>query len=272
MTTSLTTPESDAAPSAVRLHRIEQGTRSRRAAPHVPKILIHGYSDSSYSFSPILPLLPAAWHMIAVDLRGHGESPRPDRGYRIDDLAADVGALAESLGASQVDLVGHSLGTLVARRVAVTRPRLVRRMVLLGAIGTPTNTLMRELRDEVSAQPDPVTDEFARDFQVSTVYDVLPADFLDTVVGISRGMPGFVWRQVSDTLVHHDDSNDLASIQAPTLLIWGERDAFFGRDEQDALVAAMPNAQLTTLQDTGHASHWERPQEVARLLREYLGD
>lgn len=71
--------------TGVRLHYAEQG----HADGH-PMILLHGYSDASFSFSRVLPLLPATYHVFALDQRGHGNSQRPAQGYAMADFAADV--------------------------------------------------------------------------------------------------------------------------------------------------------------------------------------
>ena len=62
----------------------------------------------------------------------------------------------------------------------------------------------------------------------------------------------------------------LSSIEAPTLLIWGEDDPLFGRDHQDRLVAAIRGARLLVYPDTGHNPHWERPASVAYDLTAFL--
>src|SRR5262245_57413686 len=79
-------------PSGVRLHCAQQGPPSGSAV-----ILLHGYSDSSFSFSRVMPLLPPELRVIAPDFRGHGDSDRPASGYRIDDLASDVLQLMDEL-------------------------------------------------------------------------------------------------------------------------------------------------------------------------------
>jgi pimeloyl-ACP methyl ester carboxylesterase len=88
----------------------------------------------------------------------------------------------------------------------------------------------------------------------------------------SQKLPARVWRSVLEGLVATDDSPELGRIRVPTLLLWGEQDAYFPRDEQERLVAAIPGARLVVYQDTGHDLHWERPEQVARDLDAFLGD
>jgi pimeloyl-ACP methyl ester carboxylesterase len=80
-------------PSGLELHVAEQGPRTGPAV-----LMLHGYSDSWFSYSRILPLLPPDWHAIVPDQRGHGESDRPESGYAPADFAGDALRLMDRLG------------------------------------------------------------------------------------------------------------------------------------------------------------------------------
>ena len=67
-----------------------------------------------------------------------------------------------------------------------------------------------------------------------------------------------------------DDTARLGEIEAPTLILWGERDAILGREEQEWRAAAIPDARLKVYPDTGHAVAWERPEWVVRDLEEFI--
>ena len=66
-----------------------------------------------------------------------------------------------------------------------------------------------------------------------------------------------------DRLVEYDDAQHLGRIEAPTLLLWGDRDALFSRSEQDRFMEALPAARLKVYEETGHCPNWERPEQVA---------
>jgi pimeloyl-ACP methyl ester carboxylesterase len=117
-----------------------------------------------------------------------------------------------------------------------------------------------------------VSETFVRDFQASTLHVPVPEPFFEQVLAESRKLPAHVWRGVAEGLLAVDDSAELGRIRAPTLLLWGEQDGYFLRDEQERLVAAIPGARLVVYQDTGHDLHWERPEQVARDLDAFLGD
>jgi pimeloyl-ACP methyl ester carboxylesterase len=166
MTTSFLKTDRTAAPFRFGVARLEHGPLIRYAEQGDPTgepiVLLHGYTDSWYSFSRLLPLLrPGGYHIFAIDQRGHGCSERPSDGYTMDDFAADVDAFMEAVGVRRATFVGHSMGSMIARRVAEQYPHRVSRLVLIGAI-FGENATTRELQQAVeqlpirSQQPSPV--------------------------------------------------------------------------------------------------------------------
>lgn len=235
-----------------------------------PLVLLHGYSDSAQSFDLLTPLLHDDFDLLAVDQRGHGDAPHPDDGCTVAELAADVVAVLDRAGLGRATLVGHSMGSLVARAVAAHHPERVDALVLLGPLPATPNDAMAWLRAEVHGFGDEPPVEWVRDFQTSTSGPAVPDDFLESVVAASLRMPGRVWRAVADALATTDDSAELAAIHAPTLLLWGERDEVSTLDEQQALATAIPVATLRVLPGVGHAPHWEAPAVVAEAVRAFL--
>jgi pimeloyl-ACP methyl ester carboxylesterase len=95
-----------------------------------PLVLLHGLARNSQDFSVLLPQLTRRWHLYAVDLRGHGKSGRVPRGYSSNGYASDLVMLLKNAVAKPAILFGHSLGGVVAMRVAAEEPALVRALVL----------------------------------------------------------------------------------------------------------------------------------------------
>jgi non-heme chloroperoxidase len=255
--------------TGVRLHYAEQGDPTGEAI-----IFLHGYSDSWYSFSLVLPLLSPVYHTFAFDERGHGESERPECCYTVDDFAADVDAFMDAVGINEATLVGHSGGGLMAQRVALSYPHRVTRLVLIGTVATLLNNeVVMELGEEMLALEDPVPPEFVREFQESTIHHPVPEEFLKAVVSESLKLPARVWRDYWEGVVLTvDHASRLGEINVPTLILWGERDALFPREEQDRLASMIPDATLRVYPETGHAVHWERPEEVVSDLEVFIKD
>jgi pimeloyl-ACP methyl ester carboxylesterase len=253
-------------PTGVSLHYAQQGDP---AAP--PVILLHGYSDSWFSYSRVLPSLGEKYRVYAPDLRGHGDSDRPAGGYSMRALAADVVAFMDAKGLKKAAIVGHSMGSFVAQQVALAAPNRVTHLVLISSTTTPRNIVgIGELERAVNSLSDPVSAVFVRDFQYSTVQQPVPAEFMERAIEESLKLPARVWRSLMSGLLATDTASGLASHRIPTLLIWGDRDAGFPRSEQDALVAMLPGTILEVYPGTGHAPHWEQPDRLAKDLERFL--
>ena len=267
MTTTLIEPRFATAELAtgIRMHYREQG-----AADGPVVILVHGWPDSWYSYSRALSLLPNRLHAYAVDLRGFGRSERPARGYAIDDLAADVVAILDAVGAAQATLVGHSMGTFVVRRAAQRAPERVAGLVLIGSAETTANDVLQQVHAALADLPETVPVEFAREFQAGTVHTRLPDAFFDGIVAESAALPGRIWRAAFDAILAYTDTAELAQVTAPTLVIWGEHDALFDRAQQDRLIARLPDARLTVYPNSGHCPNWEEPQRVAADIAAFI--
>ena len=271
---TVTKSASNSAPIQFSSVALETGVRLRYAYQGDPKgkpiVMLHGFTDSWFSFSPVLPLLDRKYRVYILDQRGHGESDRPASGYAMDQFAGDVIAFMDAMKIKQATIVGHSMGSFVAQHVAAQAPERVNRLVLVATATTVhTNELARDLQRDVNALSDPVPEKFVREFQVSTTFEALPQQFLDAVVKESLKLPARVWREVMAGMMSPDASVARNKIKTPTLILWGDKD-FFPRAEQESLVAALPNAQLKVYTDTGHALHWERPERFAADLEAFI--
>jgi non-heme chloroperoxidase len=252
--------------TGVRLRYLEQGDPAGR-----PVILLHGITDSWFSFSRVLPGISKAHRVYALDLRGHGDSDRPAGGYAPRDMAADVIAFMDALGIRRAILVGHSMGSFVAQQAALVAPERIAGLVLIGSATAVRNEVTLELREAMASLPDTVPADFAMEFQASTVHRSVPEEFMIRVVAESRKVPARVWRAALAGLLETERFTGLGGARVPALLIWGDRDGMFSRSEQQALVAALPIVSLKVYRETGHAPHWERPKDVVRDLERFLG-
>ena len=242
-------------------------------ATGVPVILLHGLTDSLRSYDPLLPHLPASIRAFAISLRGHGDSDRPDSNYAMRDMAGDVVAFMDAMHLDTATIVGHSMGARVAMRLAVDHPGRVRRLVLLAAFAPgPANPALDELRAAVDGLTVEGLPAFARAFQEGTIARPVATTFVATMVGESLKLPPATWRSALAGFLSDDTSSGLATVRMPVLLVWGERDSFVPRRDQDLLRSAFPDARLEVYAATGHAVHWEDPARVARHLLAFLGE
>jgi pimeloyl-ACP methyl ester carboxylesterase len=248
--------------NGVRLEYVGQG---RPAG--VPVLMFHGLTDSWRSFERVLPHLPENIHALAVSLRGHGDSDRPAAGYRPADFAADAAAFLDALGLERAVIVGHSMGGHVARRFAIDYPERTLGLVLMGSFfECAGNPAVAALWEAVAELEDPVDRALALEFQQGTIAKGVPETYLETVVRESLKVPARVWRAALRGMLEEDHTGALGGIAAPTLVVWGERDAFVPRSDQDALAVAIEGARLIEYPGAGHGLHWDEPERFAADL------
>jgi pimeloyl-ACP methyl ester carboxylesterase len=265
-----------AAPFAVTRHwvRLPNEKLYRYVAAGDPKnptlVLLHGFTDSWRSFEQILPLLQEHFHLIALDQRGHGDTGGDFSTFEVEDFAIDAIAFVAQLSDLPVHLLGHSLGSLVAQRVAAAQPELIGRLILIGATDTAKdNPALAELHAALVDFTDPVPASFAHEFQSSTVHQVIAPEQLAQYVAESERVPLKVWRAVARSLAV-DGKVVTPDIAAETLILWGDRDSVFGNEDQQRLLGRLSQVRHLTYHDIGHAPHWERPTAVAQDIIDFL--
>jgi len=250
--------------TGVRLHYAEQGDAS---GPVV--LMLHGFTDSWFSYSRLLPLMDRKYHVYILDQRGHGNSDRPQAGYTPRHLAMDVLAFMDAKQLKASIVVGHSMGSFVAQHVAALAPERVTKLVLVGSAATPRNSAVLGLQREINSLGNSVPANFIRDFQMGTLAQSVPNDFFNRVLEESSKVPARVWKAVINDLMTGSNA-DFGRIKAPTLIVWGDRETVFLRPEQDALVSAISNSRLLVYENVGHSPTWEMPERFARDLQGFI--
>ena len=208
-------------------------TSRRSDAPAV--VLLPATGETAEDWDDVAEVLGRTRTVHAVNLRGHGRSDWPGT-YSIRSFAADVEGLLPRLTDGPVDLVGHSLGGLVACRVAAARPDLVGRLVLED-VG-----LLRPRPAAPPGRPDGVLE-----LDWAVVEQVRPE--VDD--------PDPAWRST------------LARIAAPTLVVGGGPRSTLPQDQVADLVSTIPDARLVTL-DTGHLVHAAAPEAFVTAVLDFL--
>lgn len=253
-------------PNGVKLPYAEQG-----AATGVPVILLHGFTDSWHSFERVLPHLPESIRAIALTQRGHGDASRPAEGYRSGDFAADLAAFMESLSLESAVIAGASSGGFVALRFAMDHPARTLGLVLIGSpVRLQDKPGVLELWEStISTLADPIDPGFVREFQQSTLAQPVPQPFFETIVQESLKVPAHVWKATFAGLLDDDWSRELHKITVPTLIAWGDQDAFI-RTDQETFAAGISGSRLVVYQGAGHALYWEEPDRFASDVEAFI--
>lgn len=254
-------------PTRVRLSYVEQGDPLG-----VPVLLLPGLGDSWRSFEPVLHHLPHSIRAFALTQRGHGDASRPSEGYRFHDFAADLTAFVDALDLEAAVIAAHSASGFFAQRFAIDHPE---RTLGLVFIGTPATLRghpgVQEAWDStISKLTDPVDPGFVRETQRSALTQPVPEAFFETLVQEALKVPARVWKAAFEAFLEDDLSGELNTIRAPTLIVWGDRDAILSRSDQEALAAAIAGSRLVVYDGAGHSPHWEEPDRFASDLASFI--
>ncbi len=263
-------------PNGISLGYIDQGPKE---GPVV--VLIHGYTDNARDWVPLLPYLDPHFRILLVDIRGHGQSSKPECCYDRIDFAYDIRLLLDVLKIKQADIVGHSLGSIIAQSFAEYWPERTRRVVLVSSTGGPrvgcdaptgsAEPASMDFRSDIVKLTDPIDPESP--FMIEWYASPTPVDedFLRRQRKDAAGIPVKVWLSVLDQgLTGYELQSTLPKLTAPTLLIWGEKDPIFGAKDRCSLIKGLPNATVKIFKELGHNSFWEDPQAVADIVNPFL--
>ncbi|MCA9695363.1 MAG: alpha/beta fold hydrolase [Myxococcales bacterium] len=234
-------------------------------------LLVHGWVVSGDVWHGVIERWPArgAGRLLAVDLRGAGWSGKPDAGYTIDDHAADLIGVIDALGLSRVVLVGHSMGGVIAQRVAVERPDALARLVLVCPVPASGQTIDAETFAFLHAQCGH-HDGIAQLITPTIVGEVEPS-VRDRLLVSAAATVDAALHEALDSFPNARFHERLAALTMPTMVIGGEQDPVVPLALVQAEVAGrIAGAALTVLPECGHYPMLELPAQLTALLREQV--
>ncbi len=234
-----------------------------------PLLLITGFAISAAVFEPVRPLYERHFDCVVYDNRGVGRSGRSPWPASIPQFAGDAVRLLDALGLDSAHVYGASMGGMIAQELAIRFPERVRGLVLAGttpggprAVRPALGELAALLGRAVGALREPgrpwlgamlFSESFRRE-QPERVRELLAYFALHRAS--AWGVNAHWW-----ATVYHDTVSRLACIQAPTLVMHGERDAMSPIGNARMLAERIPDAELAIVPGAGHAFALERPEE-----------
>lgn len=234
-----------------------------------PVVMLSSGAHDRHDFDQLRELLPSSFRSIAPDWPGHGESPagkEPASAMGFADAAEELVSLLAPEGAI---VLGNSVGGFAAARLAIRRPELVRGLVLVDSGGFLPRSPGVRIFCALMARPRFLRAIYPR-FANRYMRPQGEADIQVRDVGVAttRQDPGLaavsgLWRSFSSP--EHDLRKEAASIEAPTLVVWGKRDPVIPLKAGRTIAATIPDAQLELL-DTGHAPQVSDPDGFAALF------
>ncbi|MBL1073367.1 alpha/beta hydrolase [Nocardia sp. 2] len=219
-----------------------------------PLVLLHGGFVDSRMFQPALPMLVDRFHAYVVDRRGHGHTPDVDGPFTYEVMADDMIAFLEKVVGEPAHLVGHSDGANVALMVALKRPDLVRKLVMISG-NFHFSGVLPGVMDGFGSQE---TIEFlgGRYGEVSPEGEDHFPVVAQKVVEMGRTQPAL-------------GADELAGVRARTLVVSGDDDAI-ALEHTVALYRAIPDSELAVVPGTSHLLVMEKPERVYPLVADFL--
>ncbi|PYE85421.1 alpha/beta fold hydrolase [Pseudoroseicyclus aestuarii] len=233
-----------------------------------PLVIVHGLFGSARNWGGVARKLSETREVIAVDLRNHGDSPWRDS-HDYPALAEDLADLIASEG-GPVDVLGHSMGGKAAMMLALTRPELVRRLVVadIAPVGYGHDqsqyiTAMRRvdlasIENRGDAQRQMGLDAAHGTFLVQSL-DLKERRWKLNLDVLEREMPKILGWPESE-----------GRFEGPTLILRGGESAYVLPEHEDRIMALFPQARIETIEGASHWLHAERPREVTQAVARFL--
>jgi pimeloyl-ACP methyl ester carboxylesterase len=257
----------------------------REAGEGPPLLLIHGFGASSFTWRKLAPTLAETHRVIAVDLKGFGQSEKPfDERYSVFDQAELLAELIEEKDLRDLTLIGHSFGGGVALALALEE-RLngrIARLVLLDSIAYPQNipVFFRMLDVPVVSQlgirmvPPAVQARLALKIAYFDASKIEP-DEVEAYAAPLKTAAGKHAIIHSARQIMPDGIEELTErykmIELPTLILWCDHDRIVPLDVGIKLRRTLPNSTLRVVEECGHMPQEEQPESTLLLLQDFLG-
>lgn len=240
----------------------------------VPVFLIHGFGADSSNWVRFVNELEGEYNFIVPDLPGHGETTRTlELDYSIEQQAARVLHLADSLGIDTFHIAGNSMGGAISLAVALQSPERVRSLGLIDSAGVTI------LTDEFSQLLDggdgnPLIPHAAEDMFVTMEWAMadppwMPDFFIEHMGGLKAANATVAEKIFIDINSDIDMRDQLGDVTPPTLILWGEEDRLLDVDNVTVFDNAIPNSRAVILEDIGHVPMAEAASKSADAFRPF---
>jgi pimeloyl-ACP methyl ester carboxylesterase len=230
-----------------------------------PLVFIHGWTCDHTHWRFQAPEFAKKHRVVTVDLRGHGESDKPDQDYSIDAFVGDVTGLIGELGLQKPVIIGHSMGGTIALNLARKRPNLALGIVMIDSPVVPLPGTMQPLVEQVFAGLNsPEYQAIAEEFVRMNMFNAdSPPGLADEVLRAMGAPQRVTVTAIASTIAA--ESMRAGPIPVPALFIRAAT-AFASEDE---LRERYPGLEVRTV-GCGHFVQWEKPEETNRLIAGFL--
>lgn len=262
-----------------------------------PLLLIEGLGYSSWMWYKQVPVLSKSHKVIIFDNRGAGNTDKPDSEYTVELMAEDAAGLLGELGVESAHVLGVSLGGYIAQELAITRPEMVRNLVLVSTNSGPGKPITGKspflngflrlwgfLPAAFDGARRPVRLEYAMNEEERLRYGLSLAfseeyfknhsEEIDRIIEwrLENPQPEYAWRRQLMAGIGYDSRPRSGEIKSRTLLVNGAQDRIVSPESALDLSKRIADSTLVILEGTGHLPFIERPEEFNAHVTGFLGD
>jgi branched-chain amino acid transport system permease protein len=260
----------------VQTPRLRFFCRSRGADDGIPLLVLHGSYATSRWWTPFFAALPDEIYAVAPDLRGCGQSDKPEHGYTIEEQAEDLAALLDALNWESCHLMAHSSSGAIAIEYALNYPHRLDALTLVATVPvegvfTPLDTylILEQMKDDRAL----LRDALRALMPTAPIDDAHPAltHFFEMLVTDASQMAPAAFTEIARALAQWNRFGDARRLTLPTLLVWGDRDEIVDRAATTRTLLAIPGADsLEVLRGVGHSPMIEAPDALAARWIDFL--
>jgi pimeloyl-ACP methyl ester carboxylesterase len=259
--------------NGLRIHYLDWGSPGKP-----PFVMLHGIGRVAHSFDHIAPHFTSRYHVIAMDMRGHGDSAwSPEGDYLVQDYVKDLEGLAEQLNLRNMTLLGNSTGGRVVQVYAGLHPERMARLVVEDVGPERTNEIASafarrvQQEDKGWASEDELTASLMKNSKIAEELQRNYAHFGSKLREDGR----IVWKR-DPNLVKGFIPTELwqyvSQIKCPTIYILGGASNIVPPETQKRLQETLPSVEIVTMPGLGHYPHIEAPEDYLKIVTRFLSE
>jgi len=240
-----------------------------------PVVLLHPFPAHHEFWLPLAKFLSSGYQLILPDLRGHGESTLGEGPATMQKHAADIARVMDAAGVDRAPLIGVSIGGYAIFEFWRRFRDRVTALVLCNTKAATDNSEGRAARleaanDVLQRGTEPFFEGMLQKVLAETTRRLRP-DLVEGAHRMMRKMSAEGVAGVQRGMAERPDSvSTLKTIAVPTLIITGDEDTITGLGEAEVMKQNIAAAQTKVIPQAGHYSPWEQPEEVGKVLRQFL--
>jgi 3-oxoadipate enol-lactonase len=239
-----------------------------------PVLLIHGLGYGRWGWEPIAEPLAEELRLLLFDNRGIGDSDVPPGPYTTRQLAEDAVAVLDAAGVEQADVVGTSLGGMVAQELAILFPERLNRLVLACTTpgGLSSHPMPQQTVELMLTAPTLAPDVALRRFVENALAPGASEELVERILELrlQNAFDPKGWHAQAAAGATFDAVDRLSRIQVSTLVVTGTEDVVVDPRNSELLAGGIADARLERVPG-GHLFFWEHPDRFVTLVKEFLG-